>query len=158
MGAVAVVSLAGCAGSGGGSGSSGGGGGSSGNSCKTLPPPTVSFANNIQPLFTRSCAVSSACHTGPVPAQGLDLSAGKAYGAIVGVPATEVKKDLVSRGNPGRSYVQEKVDAGVSGSSSQPGVTAMPLGCPGSPTQGVCFSSDESAALRTWISECAQNN
>jgi len=35
----------------------------------------------------------------------------------------------------------------------------MPQGCPGTPAGGaVCLSADDIAAIRTWVTECAQNN
>jgi len=150
--AVLAALLGGCAGSGG-SNQSGGNGNGGGNNCKTPPPATVSFSHNIQPLFTRSCATSSACHTGPVPAQNLNLTAGQAYGNIVGIPATEVRQNLVTPGIPGRSYLLTKVEGGPGLVQSQ-----MPVGCPGPPVQGVCFTNDEITALQTWISQCAQEN
>src|SRR5262249_60108250 len=139
----------------GGSSHTGRGGGKAGDGTNRKPPPpaTVQFSTNIQPLFTRSCATSSACHSGPVPAQNLNLTAGQAYGNIVGVPATEVRQQLVAPGNPGRSYLLTKVEGGPGLVQSQ-----MPIGCPGVPQQGVCFTNDQITALQTWISQCAQNN
>jgi hypothetical protein len=43
------------------------------------PSQTVSFANDIQPIFTKSCALSS-CHNG---SKAPDLSAGKAYAELM---------------------------------------------------------------------------
>src|SRR5438445_5183894 len=86
--AIAVLAiggtLTGCAGSGGG----GGGGAPPKPACKPPATPTVSFSMDIQPIFNRSCALVS-CHTGAVPAQGQDLTAGVAYGQLVNVASTE---------------------------------------------------------------------
>ena len=46
-------------------------------------PPAVSFAADVQPIFTANCAAVIGCHTPIAPAQGMDLSAGSAYAAIV---------------------------------------------------------------------------
>ena len=66
---------------------------------------------------------------------------------------TEVRQDLVSPGNPSRSYLLTKVTGGPGLVQSQ-----MPVGCPGPPVQGTCLTPDQVTALQTWISECAQNN
>jgi len=150
--ALLAVAVAGCAGSGTGGGGGGGGGVTS---CKKPPPATVSFSGNIQPIFNRSCATSTACHTGAAAAQGLQLTAGASYAAIVNVPATEKPKLLlVKPGAPNDSYLLQKVEGA-------PGIAGlqMPQGCPGNPLGGaVCPSADEITAIRTWIMECAQNN
>jgi hypothetical protein len=150
--ALLALTLAGCAGSGIGTGGGGGGGGGN---CKTPPPATVSFAGNIQPIFNRSCATSTACHVGPTAGQGLQLTAGVSYAAIVNVPATEKPKLLlVKPGAPNDSYLLQKVEG-------SPGIAGlqMPQGCPGNPLGGaVCPTADEITAIRTWIMECAQNN
>ena len=150
--ALLALAIAGCAGSGTGGGGGGGGGGAN---CKKPPPATVSFSGNIQPIFNRSCATSTACHVGATAAQGLQLTAGTSYGAIVNVPATEKPKLLlVKPGAPNDSYLLQKVE-------NAPGIAGveMPQGCPGTPLGGaVCPSADEITAIRTWIMECAQNN
>src|SRR5450432_51108 len=45
----------------------------------------VSFAGDVQPIFTTNCA-KSGCHSSNAPMQGQDLSEGNAYANIVGVP------------------------------------------------------------------------
>jgi hypothetical protein len=152
--AVALAcALAGCAGSG--TGQGGGGGGGGGTNCKTPPPATVSFSQNIQPIFNVSCATSSACHVGPTAGEGLQLTAGVSYGAIVNVPAVEMPKLLlVKPGDPDASYLVRKIEGGPNISGLQ-----MPQGCPGTPAGGaVCLTPDSIAAIRTWVTECAQNN
>ena len=141
--------LAGCAGSGGGGATPGR------KACKPPAQPSVSFANNIQPIFTRSCAVAG-CHVGPVPAgPGQDLSLGKAYASSVNVPSVEQPKlKRVKAGDPDASYIVRKIEGGpdISG-------VLMPNGCPGTPLNGAqCLSPDDIAAIRTWITECALNN
>jgi len=153
--ATLAFALAGCAGSGPESGGGGGGGGGGGTNCKNPPPPTVSFAGNIQPIYNRSCATSTACHIGPTAGAGLQLQQGIAYGATVNVPSTQQPRQiLVKPGDPDTSYLLRKVEGakGISG-------LQMPQGCPGTPLGGaVCPSADEITAIRTWIMECAPNN
>jgi len=147
--ALGLVAAA-CAG-GGNDGGSGGGGGPRG--CKCEPPgcPTVSFANNIQPFFNRSCATSSQCH-GPNGAQGLDLTTGNSIRNTVGVKSTQQPRKLLIRsGDPDDSYLYQKVIV-ASGISGLP----MPQGCPGNPLGGAaCPNPDDLSALEQWISECA---
>jgi hypothetical protein len=151
--AIAGLLLAGCAGS----GESGGGGNNGGNgtNCQTPPPPTVSYAGNIQPIYNRSCATSTACHIGPTSGGGLQLQQGVSYGASVNQPSTQQPRLLlVKPGDPDASYLLRKIEGtpGISG-------LQMPQGCPGTPAGGaVCPTADEVAAIRTWIMECAPDN
>ncbi len=153
--ALVVVALAvGCAG--GGSGGSGGGGGGGGG-CKCQPPgcPTLSLAQNIQPIFDRSCAQSTACHAGGAPPQDMNLSRGLAHSQTVRVHSTELPQRIrVIPGNPDNSFLVQKIEY----PPGTPG-TPMPQGCPGNPVQGaVCLSPDDIAAIRQWITECAPDN
>jgi hypothetical protein len=140
--------LAGCAGSGGGDG-----GGPPRAACTPPARPSVSFAANVQPIFTATCALGG-CHDAATRAQGLDLS-GAARGRIVNVRSTEIRQRvLVQPGHPDTSYLQQKVE----GAPPLAGVL-MPQGCPGSPLNGArCLGLDEIAAIRTWIEECAPAN
>src|SRR5262249_13803404 len=147
--AAALVGRAG----GGESAPGGGGGGGGGGKCKTPPPATVSYSMNIQPIYNRSCATSSACHVGPTAGQGLQLTEGVSYGATVNVPSTEMPKLLlVKPGNADDSYLVRKIEGGPNISGLQ-----MPQGCPGTPSGGaVCLSADDIAAIRTGVTECPQ--
>ena len=138
---LALGVLTGCAGT--------GGGGSSAPPATCKPPAggaTISFVNNIQPIFTRSCALP-ACHIPPIPGGGLDLTPGKAYGQIVGVKSTEQALLRVKKGDPDKSYLVLKIENG-------PGISGgnMPLGCP---TTMPCLAPDEIQAIRLWVTECA---
>ena len=77
------------------------------------------------------------------------------YGATVNVPSTQQPQVLlVKPGDADDSYLVRKIEGapGISG-------LQMPQGCPGTPFGGaVCLSADEITAIRTWITECAQNN
>jgi uncharacterized protein YjdB len=67
------------------------------------------FATEVQPIFTRSCAVGG-CHAGPFPAEGMSLEAGKAYAAIVNRPSISgVPIDLVEPGQPQNSMLYHKI-------------------------------------------------
>jgi len=152
--AIAVLAiggvLTGCAGSGGG----GGGGTPPKPACKPPAVLTISFAHTIQPIFDRSCALVS-CHTGAVPAQGQDLTAGVAYSQLVNVPSTEQPKlKRVNPGHPELSYLVRKIEGGPNISG-----VLMPNGCPGVPANGAqCLTPDEIQAIVVWIKECALCN
>jgi hypothetical protein len=63
-------------------------------------------------IITPSCAVG-ACHSGPLPAEGLDLTAGKTFAATVNVRSIlDGSKFLVDPGNAADSelYVQVSSD------------------------------------------------
>ena len=152
--AIAVLAiggtLTGCAGGGGG----GGGGAPPKPACKPPATPSVSFATNIQPIFNRSCALTS-CHTGAVPAQGQDLTAGIAYSQLVNVPSTEQPKlKRVNPGHPELSYLVRKIQGGPNISG-----VMMPNGCPAAPlAMAQCLTPDDMMAIVQWITECAPNN
>src|SRR5438093_3767950 len=152
--AIAVLAiggvLTGCAGSGGG----GGGGAPPKPACKPPAVLTISFAHTIQPIFDRSCALTS-CHTGAVPAQGQDLSAGVAYSQSVNVPSTEQPRlERVKPCKPKDSYLVRKIQGGPNISG-----VLMPQGCPAVPLAGAqCLTADEIQAIIQWIKECAPNN
>ncbi len=158
-----ALALAGCAGSGPDSGGGGNGNGN-GQNCQGEPPClltdppscTVSYAQNIQPIYNRSCATSTACHIGPTSGAGLQLQQGVSFAASVNRPSTQLPRVLlVDPGDPDASYLLRKVEFG-------PGVVfglQMPQGCPGAPQGGaVCPTADEISAIRTWIIECAPDN
>jgi hypothetical protein len=88
-------------------------------------PATVSFAKQIQPIFTQNCAFSG-CHAGTSPAAGLNLEDGKAHGNLVGVPSKEVPTlSRVKPFDPDNSYLFKK-------HSGAPGIrgSRMPLNNP----------------------------
>lgn len=88
------------------------------------PDPTATFARVQAEIFTPSCA-RSGCHGGSSPAQGMNLSAGSAYAAIVNVTARQSTKKRIAPGDPAGSYLLDKIRgaAGITGSR-------MPLGGP----------------------------
>src|SRR5215831_7025947 len=48
--------------------------------------PTVSFANDVQPIFDARCV---RCHSGNAPTGGLDLTAGQAHDNLVNQPTSD---------------------------------------------------------------------
>lgn len=146
----ACCALSGCAGS----GRDDDGGGPKPPACRPPDEPSVLFSANIQPFLQTSCAVGG-CHLGPVPAQQLDLSTGRAYGETVNVRSTEVPQLLVDPGKPDDSYLLRKAETAA-------GIVGEPMPPPGCPTPprnaAVCPTDGELAALRQWITECAPDN
>jgi len=68
----------------------------------------VSFANNIQTIFTASCIF---CHSGASPSAGLDLSEGNAY-ASISIPK------YINLGTPNQSLIYTKPLSGHPGTYS----------------------------------------
>lgn len=90
-------------------GGAGGGGGSNVDAC---PPglPVVSFAADVQPILTQSCAKTN-CHKGSAPDVGLDLAEGNAHADIVDVTTAQcgqTRKRIIP-GDPEESYLLDKV-------------------------------------------------
>lgn len=105
---------------------------------------TPTFAANVQPLLTNSCA---GCHGGAAPTHSLDLSAGKAYGQTVGVNSVDcatTKRIVANQAN--NSYVVMKVNG--AGSCFVGG--QMPPGAP--------LSSGQILTITAWVNAGAQNN
>jgi hypothetical protein len=113
------------------------------------PPGSVSFAADIQPIFTANCALSG-CHAPPSPQLGQNLSAGNAYASIVNVTSVEVPTlARVEPFDPESSYLVHKIQGtfpGVGGSGGR-----MPLG------QGALPDADIQL-IRAWIADGAPNN
>ncbi len=141
-----------CAGSGG-----GGGGGGSKPPPSCTPPPVdqrLSFPNNIQPIFNRSCALAG-CHTAGTLSGNLDLSPGRSYSQLVKVPSFQMPRlKRVVPGHPSDSYLVLKIVGDPGTISGGP----MPLGCPIPPAGGSCLGPDDLPAIRTWIEQCATSD
>jgi hypothetical protein len=107
--------------------------------------PTTSYGNDIQPIFTTSCAVTG-CHVTRSPSGGLDLSAGQSYTNLVGVTSFGYAPALrVAPGDPSASVLYNKVtNTGMFGA-------AMPAGSNG-------LNSTQANLIRSWILEGAPNN
>lgn len=106
----------------------------------------VSFAGEVQPIFTASCTGSS-CHDNSQPAAGLVLTSGSAYAELVGMASMQCPANsLVDAGKPELSYLQFKLD----GSGPCFAGSAMPLGSTLVPAQIL--------KVRDWIATGAPNN
>lgn len=106
----------------------------------------ATFSQVQSQIFTASCAFSG-CHGGSSPAQGLNLSAGSAYSAIVNVPSNERPTlDRIEPNDPAASYLYLKVIGDPSIVGSQ-----MPLG--GQPLSAALID-----LLRDWIERGAPND
>jgi len=106
---------------------------------------TVSFAQDIQPVFNQNCALSG-CHTGSFPAAGLNLQSGQAYNNIVNVPSSQRSSlNRITPSDPDNSYLIRKIKGGdISGSR-------MPL-------NRSALDMTTIATFETWVREGAQNN
>jgi hypothetical protein len=114
----------------------------------------VLFGANVQPIYDAGCAFAG-CHVTASAQNGLDLSRGNSYQDTVNAPVFQKPgaKQVVP-GKPNESYLLQKIEA-------TPGIAGVPMpqGCPGAALGGArCLTGDEMAAIRTWITECAQNN
>lgn len=115
--------------------------------CTCADTGSISFQNDVQPIFTANCATRG-CHSGLRPQEGLDLSPGNAYGATVGVATTQCsgRRVRVSPGDPSQSYLMNKL-----------------LGkniCTGSqmPKAGTSLSQSDLDTIGAWICAGAANN
>ncbi len=115
---------------------------------ETGQPSTVkedpSFSQDIQPVFTNSCAVSN-CHNATAQA-GLILLQNQAYANIVNVNSTQdPSKKRVEPGNADNSYLVIKIE----GRQTVGG--RMPLG-------GGPLSSTNIQNIKNWINRGAKDN
>ena len=114
--------------------------------------PTVSFANDVQPVLTNNCATSG-CHGTPIANPGskpMVLVAGQAYDNIVGVTSAQLPTmQRIRAGKPDSSYVIHKLmgtHRTVGGTGQQ-----MPLGRP-----TLALATIE--MIRTWVAAGAPRN
>lgn len=116
----------------------------------TVVVGTVSFARDVQPIFTRNCAFSG-CHARPFEQEGLVLQAGEARTKTVRVPSTEMPSLFrVAPGDPDNSYLVRKLrGSDISGRQ-------MPFGC--NPAEGTCLSPADLALIVAWIRDGALDN
>jgi len=86
----------------------------------------VSFSQDIQPLFTKSCAVPD-CHTGPKPRKGLVLDQGMAYQNLVNVPSKESpRQKRVTPGDLSKSYLYDKITGNQNDGDGMPPKKRLP--------------------------------
>jgi hypothetical protein len=124
-----------------------------------LTTPTVSFQNDVLPVFEHSCGISSSCHNDPsvIPTRGIFLGcdmntsmtcavmppvAPKVYPHIVGATADkplETSMPYITPGDPSMSFLMYKMDDNLCGQMgckannnavSQAGDTPAMVGAP----------------------------
>ncbi len=106
----------------------------------------VSFAADIQPIFTANCALSG-CHTGANPTGSLNLAAGSSRAQLVNIAAVGFPgATRVIPGDASNSYLIRKLEGGPSISGVR-----MPDGAPALPTATI-------QKIRDWITAGALNN
>ena len=105
--------------------------------------------SRVQPIFTGNCTFSG-CHAGSSPEQGMNLSAGQAFGSVVNVAARELPgMNRVTPSQPDSSYLVHKVQGthlAVGGSGSRMPLNRSPL------------SQSDIDLIRAWIQAGAQPN
>jgi Stigma-specific protein, Stig1 len=106
--------------------------------------PTVSFAAQVQPIFTTDC--TTRCHSGSQPAGNLSLASGVAHAELVNVVSTCGGKKHVDPGSPSTSYLINKL-TGVGMCSG--GIM---------PKMGGELTAAQIATIRGWICQGAPNN
>ncbi len=106
--------------------------------------PTVSFANDLMPLFENSGCLSAGCHGGGLPSSGYRLGA-YASAFDPGDQATDFGICPIVPGDPDASYMIEKLSPGPRTGARMPFLQA-PL------------TAGEIELIRTWIAEGAANN
>jgi len=106
----------------------------------------VSFATDIQPIFTASCT-GIGCHSGVMPRGDLLLVTGKSYGELVNVASSScAAKLLVTPGDVSKSYLENKL-TGIGMCSG----TQMPKA-------GASLPAAQLAKIRSWICNGAKND
>lgn len=113
----------------------------------SAPPQAVSYATQVQPIWTSTCT-GNACHDAMVPAEGLNLTAAASYAELVGKPSSQCGAyQLVEPGAPERSYLVMKLQ----GSGPCLIGTRMPKAM-------TALTSDRLQLVRDWIFNGAPNN
>lgn len=110
-----------------------------------IGPTTVSYANQIVPLFMSAGCLSSACHGGTFPASGFDLRS-YATSFVMGDNARRINACEISPGHPENSFLIEKLRS----SDPRQGLQ-MPL-------DGELLTEAQISLIETWINEGAQDN
>jgi hypothetical protein len=103
--------------------------------CSGVTPDSVSFSNDIIPIFTTNCAMSG-CHEGSSPGGNLNLSAVSAYSQL-----SKKGSGYINVSNPTYSVLYSSL---VSGSPPMP-----PSGS---------ISSCDLQLIKNWMSQGGKNN
>ena len=116
----------------------------SGGACASCSATPVSYASQVQPIFTSSCVTG--CHGGTRPSGDMSLVSGSSYRALVNVASGCGTRLRVAPGLPGSSYLVDKLTGTNLCSGGQ-----MPL-------RGAALPSSQLDLIRTWICQGAPNN
>ncbi len=121
----------------------GAGGGCTAGSCVSCGPD-VSYARDIEPIFTRAC-LDSGCHGGARPAAGISLELGRSFAELTG-SSSMCGGALVVPAMPERSYLMNKL-------------TDVDI-CSGTlmPKRGQSLPAADIALIRSWICQGASND
>lgn len=117
----------------------------------TEPEGPPSFSEDIQPVFSGSCAFSGCHGDNANPAQKpMALLAGQAYDNIVGVSSAELPgMDRIEPGEPDESYLIHKIQ-GTQGTVGGSG-DRMPLG-------SAPLAPSTIELIRQWVEDGAPRN
>ena len=128
--------------------------------CGPTTPPKEATFTNLQPILTRSCALSASCHQTASPSLGnLNLSVGKAYCSLLGQTGGATYRDMakgdfprrVEAGNRDRSFLYKKlVLTDAETGSTKPLGQRMPL--------GAMLDADETDLFGRWIDAGAKDD
>ena len=98
-------------------------------------------------IIERNSCAASACHTGPLPAGGLDLNPDVAYKNLVDVPSESSSLKRVEPGEQALSFLYRKLAAKTSPDEyTLSAEERAPM-----PQSGAAISKEELEALRLWI-------
>jgi hypothetical protein len=118
----------------------------------TTQPATVSYANDIVPMFftEKYNCLEIGCHGGGLASSNYSLTS-HAETLEPGQQALLLGVCAVKPGDPDASYLIWKIEG-------RPGIQGvrMPNGCASNPVN--CVSAEDLAVFRTWILEGARNN
>ena len=107
-----------------------------------------SFRTDVQPIFTRRCAIGG-CHTFASAQGGLDLTEARSYDALVGVAARLRPSELrVRAGRPDSSWLVAMIDAD---SARRRGFSRMPLA-------SAPLTENQIRTIVTWIAQGARRD
>ncbi|NUP08508.1 MAG: PE-PGRS family protein [Polyangiaceae bacterium] len=111
--------------------------------------PVVSFAADVQPIFTSTCAKST-CHAGTQPDGSLDLREGAAHAELTNVSTSGCSGDRtrIVPGDPDESYLFDKIrGVDLCGTSHR-----MP------PSPNPMLSDEQIAIFEAWICAGAKDD
>jgi hypothetical protein len=146
-------------------------------SCIDLTSPTISYAADIQPILTNSCAVGGGvCHGDP---NAIERTTGRVFfgyeeagpgtvdaagiiAAIVGQKSPEnTTMDIVAAGDPNASYMMHKLDQDqcqFAAICNATGNSLFALCGKGMPELSGILDQPSRDKIRRWIAQGAKNN